>query len=436
MIWSKYNFLFNKEGKYFIYSALSNFFAEIPIEYYNECKECESTNNIEPLLSDDFKEILIRKKVLVNSDEDEINRMIMQQNFRMYDNSYMNLTIAPTQYCNFDCVYCYEDFRKKEFIDDSTCDNIIKMAKSQKHLKNLHVCWYGGEPLLAINSIKKLSVEFLELDLNYSAEIITNAYLLNETYLNDLINCNVSKIQITIDGMKDTHDKRRALNSGKGSFDRILENLDIYMSKGFDKKFRLNIRVNIDKSNSQEYDILKEFLAKRYPDKNYNIYSAWTRYDQDHKNCNLCYSQKEITDLAINTYRKEKKKIMSFIPPNDFTICMARHANSYLIGPGGYVYKCWHDLGDYNLSIFNINNAKQQNIDLISRYMIGSDLTNQEKCKKCKMLPLCMAGYCVKNVFEEKYESKTKDHCSIFKENLETLLLQHFDIEESKKEIA
>ena len=49
------------------------------------------------------------------------------------------------------------------------------------YIRRLHICWYGGEPLLAQESIKRLSEAFLQLckeyHMEYSADIITNGTL-------------------------------------------------------------------------------------------------------------------------------------------------------------------------------------------------------------------------------------------------------------------
>jgi uncharacterized protein len=85
--------------------------------------------------------------------------------------------------------------------------------------------WYGGEPLLAIDTIDYLTQEFLKLcgdKVKYTAAMVTNGYNLNKDNVNRLKKLKVKRVQITIDGPKIIHDERRKLSNGKGSFDKII----------------------------------------------------------------------------------------------------------------------------------------------------------------------------------------------------------------------
>ena len=123
------------------------------------------------------------------------------------------------------------------------------LLKNSKTINNFSVTWYGGEPLLAMDVIERLSKEFIEIcdknEIYYSASIITNGYLLTPAIAKKLIDLKIEFMQITIDGSKETHDKRRILANGKGTFDKIISNL---------KECSLNmpntaLRINTDKKN-------------------------------------------------------------------------------------------------------------------------------------------------------------------------------------------
>lgn len=434
MNWSKYNHLFIRDGKCFLYNSLSNCFIELSEHYYDKCKNVENSGVIEDF-SVEFRDLLIKKKAIVDSDEDELNNLILMQNQRVFDTTSMGLTIAPTQLCNFACSYCYEDFRVNKSIDKQTCENLITFIKSYKELKDLNVTWYGGEPLIAINTIRDLSKEFLNLDLNYSATIITNGYLLSKEILEDFITFKINKIQITIDGLEETHNARRPLASGNGSFAAIIHNLITFMGDKYDEKIQLVIRVNIDKSNQSEFSKLKQFLEEKFPNKRYKIYSAWTEYDENHKNISLCTSKNEQGKYILDSYLKDNIKHHPFFPSNNSVICMTKHIASFLLGPEGYMYKCWHDLGNNKLSIFNINDSKFRNPTILSRYMIGADILNQPKCKNCTFLPMCFSSYCPKQIYQNKYENKEKNWCTLFKMNLETFLFEHYKLKVMESQV-
>ena len=64
--------------------------------------------------------------------------------------------------------------------------------------------WYGGEPLLAISPIERLTKKFKKIckrfNIEYSASIITNGYLLTEDVCNKLLDLDITDAQITLDG--------------------------------------------------------------------------------------------------------------------------------------------------------------------------------------------------------------------------------------------
>jgi len=56
--------------------------------------------------------------------------------------------------------------------------------------------------------------------------IITNGYLLTDSNARMLSSvAGVTTVQVTIDGTKDIHDKRRTLEGGQGTYDVIMQNI-------------------------------------------------------------------------------------------------------------------------------------------------------------------------------------------------------------------
>ena len=57
--------------------------------------------------------------------------------------------------------------------------------------------------------------------------------------------CDVTKLQITIDGIEEIHDKRRPLQNGKGTYKRIMDNLTNLK----DELIPVSLRINTDREN-------------------------------------------------------------------------------------------------------------------------------------------------------------------------------------------
>ena len=198
-------------------------------------------------------------------------------NNRQLNNNFTSLTICPTINCNFDCPYCFENHYPGK-MSEKTQNDIIELTKKlllYSKNKSLHITWYGGEPLLAIDVIESLSKKFLSLveenKIKYSASIITNGFLLDQEKADILSNYKVTNYQITLDGLEETHNKTRRLANGGPTFDVIINNLRNNKING-----KINIRYNAHKDNVQDFNITKQLIynISKQSGNNISIYPA------------------------------------------------------------------------------------------------------------------------------------------------------------------
>lgn len=75
-----------------------------------------------------------------------------------------------------------------------------------------------------------------------TSDITTNGYLLNEQNIREMKQLNVKSIQITIDGDRESHNKRRYLAGAGETYDKIKENL----IKVSEQNIFVILRINID----------------------------------------------------------------------------------------------------------------------------------------------------------------------------------------------
>lgn len=78
-----------------------------------------------------------------------------------------------------------------------------------------------------------------------TSDITTNGYLLNEQNIREMKQLNVKSIQITIDGDRESHNKRRYLAGAGETYDKIKENL----IKVSEQNIFVILRINIDEKN-------------------------------------------------------------------------------------------------------------------------------------------------------------------------------------------
>jgi uncharacterized protein len=381
-------------------------------------------NNFENLnMPDEKYQLLVKGKFLVNSNETETNKIILANLTKQYDNTRLNLTIAPTRACNFACIYCYEEDRAKISMNQKTITGIEEFLKRYDYVDSINVTWYGGEPTLEIPIMKKLTQSIMPLTKTYCAHLITNGFLLDKIipYLHEL---NINAIQITIDGCESTHNKRRPLLKGGKTFGKIMKNIDELIQID---KIKTNIRMNVDESNVDEYADLYNTCMERFSGK-VSLYPGFVHLDKDNEGgCKIedCYNDIRKAQFLKDLFEKHNIYSNDIYPFIQGKGCMVNLLNGLLIGPEGELYKCWHHLGVKDKivgSIFEKNIFT--NIDLVANCMLKQGLFD-ENCKNCIVFPSCNGGcfdmrekksnYCIpaKSMLEDfleiHYEMKTKN---------------------------
>ena len=234
-------------------------------------------------------------------------------------------------------------------------------------------------------------------------------------------------MQITLDGTEEHHNQTRFLKQNKqGTFHKIIDN--IRMAVEILPNCHIAIRININKSNEQDFfDIYNKF-SKEFKEKQISIYPGFIREETpDHHS--LCYES--IDSQCICNFYERVKKLggnVNFFPRKAPKGCMVNKLNSYIIGPEGEIYKCWNDVSNTEKIVGYINQKQITNKPLLYRYMNETTPFSNSQCKDCLLFPVCSGGcawYQYKNIFE----NGRFNICSQFKErgNLEKALIQSLE---------
>lgn len=221
------------------------------------------------VLSDNELILFIENKILILVDENEIDQILLFNKGNNSKTDSLTFTIQPTSNCQLGCFYCGQEHKKDKISDDviqKTIERIEYLINKNKEVKNLHITWYGGEPLMASNAIEKYSLRLMDIcrskKIRYTSNIITNGLLLKDYIYKKMLEFNILSYQVTLDGTKETHDKRRITKGGKGTFDLIFKNIVSFV-KSDEYKFynaALSLRINIDKTMIDRVDDLIEMV--------------------------------------------------------------------------------------------------------------------------------------------------------------------------------
>lgn len=428
MKWSRYNFLLQteKKGK-LLYNSYTNALIRLDDSLFDilntvSVKKGPIEDSLQ-LFTEDEITFFQKNYILVDNDDVLVEIMHHQSMARIFNRKHLVLTIAPTQNCNFSCTYCYEKWRKSGRMDDQTENALIDYLKTQQQkygLETINLTWYGGEPLLEYKRIASLGDKLNKLGIRLiENEIITNGFLFTHEAIKVLVDIGVTGVQITLDGLKDIHDRRRPQVNGQGSFDKIIENLDAYFAGEYRDYFIIAIRVNIDKQNRENYLQMHKWLNERYRSSRLIVYPGWIHLDDLNPLKAMCFGRNEATDLCLDLFKKYGIISEKFFPDDINMECLVRNPYSMIVGWQGEIYKCFEELGDKELIVGNINNKHVwNNYELLSKYSVGIDHYQDSKCRQCSYLPICRGG-CPKRRLENKYEGKHNDCCTPFKGRLE-----------------
>ncbi len=415
MVWSKYNYLYYSKvaDAYLLYSSLSNMLVKIEKDIYPVIQEISQAPSMIDKDDEQYK-FLFDGKFIVDSNEIELNKIILRNLRTRFSNDSYMLTIAPTRQCNFACPYCYEKKRlTHKQMSQEVINSIISFVDLNCKNKSLNVVWYGGEPTECVDIIEEMTEAFQKVTNKYSAYMITNGYNLDRLFpfINEL---SLTGMQITLDGTKDTHNKTRILKSGGGSYDKIISNIKNLLK--INNTIRITIRMNISKSNSEQYPILCSQINSLFGNR-VSIYPAFV-HDYDNVIPNpSCFESGELkADYLSNLYLKHKIYPHQLYPARSDKGCTCHQDNGFVIGPEGELYKCWHHLGMPEKVVGNITSDNIiDNNDLLTTYMLDNDSLFDKKCRDCVLFPVCDGGC-------SDLKNLGQDYCVPAKYNLEKFL--------------
>ena len=132
--------------------------------------------------------------------------------------------------CNLTCKYCFagkgEYSGGKALMSYETGKAALDfLIANSGTIKNLEVDFFGGEPLLNFEVVKKLVAYGREQEKNHGKNfrftLTTNGILLDDEVM-AFANREMSNVVLSLDGRKEVHDRLRVHLNGKGSYDIIL----------------------------------------------------------------------------------------------------------------------------------------------------------------------------------------------------------------------
>ncbi|HSL86669.1 MAG TPA: radical SAM protein, partial [Bacteroidales bacterium] len=352
----------------------------------------------------EIRSALIDNGFLVPENIDE-NKRAEYLHQSMHRTDMLHLILMPTEACNFRCTYCYESFTRGR-MNKETVNGVKELVRSRaKTLSSLHISWFGGEPLLEIDLMEELTRAFQEIaaanDIEYSADISTNGYFLNQDVFERLLSMDIRQYMITIDGVEEVHDSRRFLIGGGRTFSEIMENLK--SAKESPEKFDVSIRVNFDESNLKQTEELTDYLKGYFAkDRRFGVLyrpvGRWGgEHDEDIPICSHITANNKMwqfTNDALDKNLAMSSMIEGVIMPTG-SVCYAAKPNALVIGSDGQLYKCTTALdADINhVGQLHEDGSMDLDYDKIISWVTSGEETDAT-CQSCFYRPSCQGNHC------------------------------------------
>ena len=422
---SRYNLFFqDREGNHFAFNGLSGGLLQVSEENSQRIQEILAQLGDWTIKKDRESRLweAMRQGSFVMDDEvDELDILKARNRMVRFSGNRLFLNVMTTYRCNLRCTYCFQEHHGETMMPKVQHLLMDFVATSVKSCKELHVHWYGGEPLLCFPMIRSLSSRFKEIcracNCRYSASMTTNGFLLREETAAELSQLGVERIQVTLDGPPDIHDKRRPLVNGQGTFEVILDNI-----VATTKHVTVVLRVNIDRDNISRVPELLDILKARGLGKQLlcDFVPVASLTPSCQSNCFSMASDDELRDAVRKVTKEALDRGLCLSLPTliKARYCTYNDVNSFLIDTDGRMYKCW--VGEERcIGQLDADDPKKFKLNYLPWVKwTAIDPFADPECRECRVLPLCMGGCTFKGLTFGK-DSK----CPVWKDHPEEYIL-------------
>lgn len=334
---------------------------------------------------------------LVRNDDVETKKALRYIEDVNAENTTFSSLVVLNLDCNLACKYCFEGTRKgKLYMSADTADMFVDYVRSRdlEGKDTINIMFYGGEPLLSMDTIARISEKLLTIaearEMEYEFCLTSNGTLLTPRNVEKLKSLGLIGASITLDGPKHVHDAYRPFKTGKGSFDVIVDNIENACSL-----IDVQIGGNFTQGNYRAFpELLDCFLDRGLtPDKiaqvrfdpvvNEKSEFAFPDFHEGFLSVNEPWLDEAIVFLREEILKRGFRTLA--VGP---AVCMMEIRDNVAVNYDGTLYKCPGLIGRKE---FCVGDLASVITDFRASHGIDSWKKNEE-CLACSYLPLCFGG--------------------------------------------
>ncbi len=343
--------------------------------------------------------------------EDEYKNIIID--FKKRQTVVKALCLNVSHDCNLACKYCFagqgEYNGPREIMSyEVGCKALDFLIANSGSRRNLEVDFFGGEPLMNFEVVKKLVAygrkREAETDKKFRFTLTTNGILLNDEVL-EFANKELVNVVLSIDGRKAVNDNMRPTRNGKGSHDIILKKYKDFRAK---RKGQYYVRgtfthFNTDFSNDvialmdEGFDEVSMEPVVAPPTEDYAITEA---------DVEVIKEQYDILARELLKRYEEGKPVnfFHFMIDLEGGPCVYKRLSGcgsgteYLaVTPWGDLYPCHQFVGNPDFVIGNVDEGIKRT-DIVDEFKL-CNVYAKDKCRDCFARFYCSGG-CAANAYQ------------------------------------
>lgn len=315
--------------------------------------------------------------------------------------------------CNLACRYCFAE--EGEYhgrralmsfeVGKAALDFLIANSGSRR---NLEVDFFGGEPLLNFDVVKRLVAYGREQeklhDKKFRFTLTTNGVLLDDEVM-EFANQEMANVVLSIDGRKEIHDKMRPFRKGAGSYELIVpkfqklaesRNQDRYYVRGTFTHHNLDFSKDVLHLADLGFRQISVEPVVAQPEDDYALQEA-----------DVPKLLEEYDTLAAEMLKRHREgkdfNFFHFMIDLEGGPCVAKRLSGcgsgteYLaVTPWGDFYPCHQFVGDEAFLMGNVTDGLQ-NKQLQNQFK-RCNVYAKEKCRECFARFYCSGG-CAANSY-------------------------------------
>lgn len=340
--------------------------------------------------------------------------------------------------CNLRCRYCFagrgrfggEAGLMSFTVGQKALDFLLEASGPRRHVE---VDFFGGEPLLNFPVLKQL-VEYgreraRALGKSIKFTVTTNALLLTPevaTYLNE----QDIAVVLSLDGRPEVHDAMRVFPDGRGSYEKVLENIrrfvdtrpqGEYYIRGTFTKYNLDFTQDVLHLADLGFKKISLEPVVAFPDEDYALKADDIPV--------ICAEYEELACRMLERARQGKPfEFFHFKIDLEGGPCLARRlwgcgaGLEYLaVTPKGELYPCHQFVGRPEFCLGHVEEGIQRP-ELVEQFK-AAHVYNKEPCRQCWAKFFCGGGcHANAHAFSGSIQNPPEIFCVLMKKRIECAL--------------